>query len=61
MLKVYTTITRSIDFLYKLRSLLAALSRKKVGLPIKIWYDVFQTSVFYNIFKNEIVFCVYFF
>ena len=28
-------ITRSIDFLYKSRSLLAALSRKKkVGLPI---------------------------
>ena len=26
---VHTTITRSIDFLYKLRSLLAALSRKK--------------------------------
>ena len=28
-LRVYTTITRSIDFLYKLRSLLGALSRKK--------------------------------
>ena len=27
--RVYTTITRSIDFLYKLRSLLGALSRKK--------------------------------
>ena len=35
MSRVYTTITRSIDFLYKLRSLLGALSRKKkVGLPI---------------------------
>ena len=29
VLRVYTTITRSIDFLYKLRSLLGALSRKK--------------------------------
>ena len=38
-----------------------SISKKKVGLPIKIWYDLFQTSVFYNIFKNEIVFCVYFF
>ena len=27
--RVYTTITPSIDFLYKLRSLLGALSRKK--------------------------------
>ena len=38
-----------------------SISKKKVGLPIKIWYDFFQTSVFYYIFKNEIVFCVYFF
>ena len=44
-LRVYTTITRSIDFLYKLSSFLAALSRKKFGLPIKIWYDILDKHV----------------
>ena len=34
-LRVYTTITRSIDFLYKLSSLLAALSRKKSWFAYK--------------------------
>ena len=37
-----------------------SISKKKL-VCLYIWYDFFQTSVFYNIFKNEIVFCVYFF